>query len=552
MSTLDKTPVMLTASSGDAVSLREEIREKALSSLYYFCKVVLSNTDMVPHYHLSKCDEIQNTIWMKKRGFLWSRKTFKSTILQGYSLWRLIGGGYKKFDYSIPALDPRNKRHLWVGEAEDRPVAGVKTIKHHIQNNQILQWTFPDIIPNDVNKTMWRDDQIELPRTKHFDEGTIRAVGINKKMTGYHGDLFFFDDVIGHKASQSETEMKSAWDWIAACPGFINNQNEYEYVFAGTRWKFGTADIYGQFMEEQPFEDVIPGEPSGIKWFVHSALDEHGEPTFPERLSLIQLDQLRRDMKDYLFSCQFLNTPSTPENADFNGDNIGTYRVAEDKDGKRNLLIPLDGTPPVYLWQLNRSSFLDPSSGGKSAGCENAIVVLGTAADGRQFVLAVKLVNCGYRQIIEYWHDLNDQFVCHQNKYEAVGAQKTLEEFILEKRLYRTCSVCGKVHRKLIPIGVQPIGGRDKDDRIRLYLGPTVEEKRLYLGQNHVALRQQITAFPHFKLKDGIDSLAYAVHESRRPSNEEEMLEDKELIMGVTQPKTARTAGASRSYGGYL
>src|ERR1700722_19377495 len=203
---------MLTASSGDADALRGILRTKALASLYYFTKVVMGNADMVPHYHLAKCHDIQSTIWMKKRAFLWPRKTFKSTILQAYTLWRLCGGGYANFDetwYADPKRDPRNKRWLWVGEAEDRVVAGVKTIKHHIQNNQMLQWLFPEIIPPDINQTMWRDDQILLPRTRNFDEGTIRAVGINKKMTGYHGDGFFFDDVIGYTASQSDIVMKS-------------------------------------------------------------------------------------------------------------------------------------------------------------------------------------------------------------------------------------------------------------------------------------------------------------------------------------------------------
>jgi hypothetical protein len=204
----------------------------------------------------------------------------------------------------------------------------------------------------------------------------------------------------------------------------------------------------------------------------------------------------------------------------------------------------------VYLYQLNRSSFLDPSSGGKSAACENAIIVLGTAADGRQFILKAVLKNCGYRQIIEDWHNANDQFVCAKNNYEKVGAQKTIEEFILEKQLYKTCVICGKQHRKLIPNGVAPAGGKDKDDRIRAYLQPTVEEGRLYLGQGMAALRVQIISFPHYHLKDGIDATAYAVHESRRPSTDLELLDDRETQEAQTSPHPARV-NTDRAYGGY-
>jgi hypothetical protein len=214
--------------------------------------------------------------------------------------------------------------------------------------------------------------------------------------------------------------------------------------------------------------------------------------------------------------------------------------------------VPSDGTPPVFLYQLNRSTFLDPSSGGKSAACENAIIALGTAADGRQFVLKPILKNSGYRAIIEDWHNVNDQFICTMNKYEKAGAQKTIEEFILEKQLYKTCIICGKQHRKLIPVGVAPPGGRDKDDRIRLFLSTTVEEGRLYLGEGgqHVQLRTQMVSFPHYLLKDGADALAYAVHESRRPSTEEEMHDDFEKTAELTAPHLPRV-NSERSYGGY-
>jgi hypothetical protein len=544
---------MQLASQGDAADLRAELRGRALSSLYYFTKVVMDFQDLVPHYHLPKCGEIQNSIWMRKRGFLWPRKTFKSTILKSYVVWRLCGGGYAKVDYSgkDPKLDPRNKRWLFVGESEGRVVDAVKNIKWHILNNQMLRWLFPEIIPPTTNGIKWRDDEIELPRSRSYDEGTIRAVGIDKKFTGYHGDGFFFDDVIGLTAAESPTVMQRAWDWINVVPGFINDQNDFEYVFAGTRWKFGDADIYGQFMAEQPFDGSDPDNPTGVQFYVHSALDENGEPTFPERLSKIQLAQLEKDMKPYVFSCQFMNEPAMAEGADFQPAQLKQYDITQDEEGRWNTIVPTDGTPSVKLGQLARISFYDPSSGGKSAGCENAIATLGTAADGRHFVLNLWLKNCGYRAAIEQWHVLNDQFCCSRNMYEDVGAQKEIEEFIIDRKLYRACTMCGKVHRKLIPLPIKPLHGREKDDRIRLYLQPTVEEGRLYLHRTRgLVARTQILQFPHGRLKDGIDAIAYCVHESQRPSTETELQDAVEMYNAATAPKTQRVA-TTRQYGGY-
>jgi hypothetical protein len=550
---LDKSPIMITAMEGNAQDLRQLMLDKALQSLYYFNKVVLNFRALSESFHLQKCQEIQDTIWMQRRGFLWPRAHFKSTIItKGYSLWRLAGGGDLDFDYKVPTKDPRNRRVLFIGEADARVTAALENIKWHVLNNQMFRWLFPDLIPPDVGKTTWRNNEILLPRSSSFDEGTIKAIGIGAKITGYHGDIFVFDDPIGEEAAHSEAEMLKANEWFDSSPGFVNDQATVEVLFAGTRWKHGRADLYGRLMEDLPFEELPNGKARGIKWFTYSCFTDEGEPAFPERFTVAQLDDIRRQQKDYLFSCQYLNTPSTPAGADFPEQLIGTYRIAEGPTGKHNLIIPLDGTPPVFLYQLNRSSFLDPSSGGKSAACENAIIVLGTAADGRQFVLKPILKNCGYRQIIEDWHNANDQFICSAgNKYEKVGAQKTIEEFILEKQLYRTCVICNKQHRKLIPIGVTPAAGKDKDDRIRAYLQTTIEEKRLYLGQGHAALRQQIVSFPHFQLKDGVDALAYAVHESRRPSTEEELRDDNENTNAAVVPHAPRV-NSERQYGGYV
>lgn len=551
MSSLDTSPIMQLAAEGDASTLQAELRSRALSSLYYFAKVVMNNRDLSSSFHLPKCQELQESIWMKQRGLLWPRAHFKSTILKAYVLWRLVGGGWKHFDYNIPSLDPRNRRWLFVGESDDRVTSAIRNIKWHVENNQMLRWLFPQIIPADVNKTTWRDDAILLPRSMAFDEPAIRGIGVGTKVTGYHGDGFIFDDIIGEKAAKSEADMKAAKEWLDFWPGLVNDWSYVEQIFAGTRWKHDTADVYGALMDEQPFVvNETTGQPSGIKWFVYSALLENDEPAFPERFSKATLAQILTVQKDYKFSCQYLNTPSSPSGADFPPEQLRSYRI-EERNGKRDLIVPTDGSAPIRLSQLNRITFLDPSSGGKSAECENAIICLGTAADGRHFVLKAFLKNCGYRAIIEHWHQINDQFVCHSNYYEAVGAQKEIESFISLRQIFLKCTFCEKVHRKLMPIGIKPPGGTmNKDERIRLFLQPTVEENRLYLHEEMFSLRKQVTNFPHMKLKDGIDALAYAVNNARRPSTDEEILEDKEQLTLATALASPRV-NTDRQYGGY-
>ena len=73
--------ILEMAAEGKATELREGLRRRALGSLYYFSKVLCSYDKIVPHFHMPLCLDIQNSIDIRKRGYLWPRKHFKSTII---------------------------------------------------------------------------------------------------------------------------------------------------------------------------------------------------------------------------------------------------------------------------------------------------------------------------------------------------------------------------------------------------------------------------------------------------------------------------------------
>lgn len=559
----DQNPLFQTAASGNAENLAQDLRAKALSSLYFFTKVVCNFNALSPTFHFDRCQEIEDSIPDRKRGILWPRGHFKSTIIKSYILWRVVGGGWSLahpeepgFDYAVPSRDPRNIRFFMCGESDTRVVSALRNIKWHLTSNTMLRWLFPEICPPDINKTLWRDDAITLPRTLDYDEPTIRAVGVGTKVTGYHGDIFLFDDLIGDLAAASEATMGRANDYIEYVPGLANDPEQVEWLFGGTRWKYGKADTYGKLMDEVPFWRDAEGLPHGIKWFVYSALKEDGQPAFPERFSLATLKDLHSHLKDYKYSCQYLNTPATAEGGDFPDNLVKTFY------GEDTFLVPTDGTPKCELKDLLRISFYDLSSGGASAQCENAIVILGTHSDGRRFVLDAFLRNCGYRAALEAWYRLNDQYQCYQNYYENKGAQKEIEEL---DALVRTngCELCrqkekedptykAKPHRPLRMQGYGHEGfGGNKEDRVRHYLQGTVEEGRLYINAKLRPLRNQVVGFPHFHLKDGADATASAVHLSRSPMSETEIktLEVEKEKRAV--PPEARVH-TDRCYGGYV
>lgn len=560
----DTSVVFQTASTGRAEDLQLELKTRALSSLYYFCKVVLNFNALSPQFHYDRCKEIEDSIRCRKRGILWPRGHFKSTIIKAYILWRLVGGGWKlahpdlpDFDYQVSSLDPRNQRIFLCGESDTRVINALRNIKWHLTSNTMFRWLFPEVCWKDTNEApLWRDDAITLPRTMDYDEPTIRAVGVGTKVTGYHGDIFLFDDLIGEHAAGSEAVMEKANTYVEYSVGLANDPEVVEWLLAGTRWKFGKADTYGKLMDELPYWEDVEGAPHGIKWFIYAAITEEGTPIFPERFTLKTLQDLNGILKDYKFSCQYLNTPATAEGGDFPDALVKSFY------GEGTRIKPTDGTEEVDINQLLRISFYDLSSGGASARCENAIVVLGTHSDGRRFVLDAFLKNCGYRAALEAWYKLNDQYICYQNWYENKGAQKEIEEFDILVR-HNGCELCRvqqakQPESKILPhrkLRMQGYGHKDfggnKEDRIRLYMQATVEEGRLYINVKLRALRNQVVGFPHFHLKDGADALATAIHLSRAPMSQDDETSDSITEELKQEPPEARVH-TDRCYGGYV
>lgn len=557
MGNLDNSEIMTLAQEGRADDLLELLRNKCLATeggLYYFSKVVLGYKEFVPNYHLSLSNKVQSTMKARRRGFLRPRGHFKSTLCaKSYPLWRLCGGGWE-----IGRPDPRNLRFLIAGESDTVAQKDLRDPSWHIQNNQLLQALFPQIIPPDFNKVVWRNDEIEINRPSSFDEPTIKTVGVGAKCTGFHFDCIIYDDIIGEKAAKSEAVMNEALEWFLYASGLANDPATVEELMIGTRWKHGRADLYGYIMEELVHNDEQGERASGFEWDVEGCRDEEGNPYFYQRFTNEILADILKRQKIYKFSCQYENNPVAPEGSQFREEQVKTFKISNDENGKRNMIVPNDGTPPVKLTYLARLSFYDPSSGGKSAKCEGAIVVLGCASDGRKFALKVWSANAGFRPTVEKWFELNDQFMTWPNMFEAVGAHKEVASIVLLRQAEPYCLVCEKAgrgnrkHRRLAPVGITPPGGTaSKDDRILTFSQADIEDGLVYLHEDDTQTLRQIVQFPHGDLVDRFDALAYAIHYAKRPYSVEELEAEEHDKKQREQTRMQRT---SQTYdvGGYI
>ena len=568
-----------TATSDQAHLLRAKLRRKflgpQLGSFYVFCKAVMGYKDLTEGFHLPLCNHIQSSLQDLKRGYLEPRGSFKSTIVgKSYWAWRLLGGGSEHIEEILShedndALlafydankdkDPRNHRILILSEAQDIANKDLKDVKWKIEHDQQFQWLFPEIIPESITKTVWNAGEILLPRSQSFDESTVTALGLESAGTGFHYTIIIYDDLSGEKAAKSEPLMQAGKDRITAAPGLLVDPRKSEELFIATRWKHGTADVPGWMMKEMPYGTTESGRPIGFKWHVRAAIEENEETgekraTFPEKYPLEVLADLLQREKEYLFNCNYMNRPSSPEGSDFNPKLYKEFEVQESSPGVLDLIVPLDGTPSVRLRHLYRVGFYDPSSGGKTAKCEGAIALGGMAADRRVFVFRVWGKNSGYDEALEQFFYYNDSYVLHRRLYEAVGAQKEVENTVAMKRQIQTlngsCPKCNKKHRNFQIEPFNP-GTQNKEERIRAFLGPTYEQGRLYVRKGEFEFKRQVEDFPHGDLIDRLDAASSMVKHLRAPLSADEIESLQTEMEDVHIPKEPRTF-TTQNYGGYV
>jgi len=543
---MSPTSVLELAKTGAAEDLKSEMRAQADSSLYYFAKVILGYDRLVDYLHLPFCEHLQGTQDTRKRGYLYPRGHFKSTIFKAYILWRVTKN--------------LNLRVLGVGEADKIACKNLRDIKWHILNNEIFRWLYPEVIPEDINKTKWTDNEILLPRKRSFDESTITMVGVGAKHTGFHYDLVGYDDPIGFVAAQSSPEMESCIEWFKMAPGLLHDPEASEEIIFGTRWKYGDQDLYGWIMENMPYKLTSNKKHSGFVWHVYSAeakIDGR-ETLFPDRFSSETLDQIRQREGDYKYSCNYLNNPIPDLSGSLSVSKLKRYTI----DDKGTKLTPTDSSPPVSLRELHRVCIYDPSGGGAFAKSKDALAAVGMASDGRIFILALWEENAGFSRAIHRWQIMNDSFRFHTNKYEAVGAYKSIGDIIQAMRLQTSCVVCSTpekplTHRPLVAEDWRPEGGNrgsSKEDRIRVFIQTALEEGRIYLqvgGRMVPDLINQIASLGVNAKVDLLDATATGIHHLHRPDSFEDIEIEKYDTVVRQQQQTSRI-DTEFNFGGYV
>jgi phage terminase large subunit-like protein len=409
------------ASDRDAAA----VRRLAEDDLFFLLTVVLGRPDASRPWVYDRCREFEAN--PDGRLTLLAREHYKSTMIT--------------FAGTIQAI--LKNPNVTVGIfSHTRPIAKgfLAQIKRELEGNETLKALFPDILWENPDKESPRwsmDDGIVVKRTSNPKESTVEAWGlVDGQPTSKHFGLMVYDDVVTRESVNTPDQIAAttqAWE-LSLNLGTDGGRKRY----VGTRYH--QNDTWATMMKR------------GVPVVQHAATDDGTAAGNPVLISRESLDEKRKLMGNYVFSCQMLLNPVAEGSMGFRQDWL-CYWIHQPKRDMMNVYVTVD-----------------PSSGKKKgSGDYTVILVHGLGGDGNYYLLdgVRDRMNLTQRalelmRLVRKWSPV-------AVGYEEYGMQADIEHLrtVMDQQSYRF---------NLIPLG----GKLSKSDRI-LALVPIYESGRMWI-----------------------------------------------------------------------
>jgi predicted phage terminase large subunit-like protein len=351
-------------------------------------------------------------------------------------------------------------------------------IRGLFDTNKLFQSLFPKILP--TKRCRWTEEVAEINRERSFPEGTFECCGVGTKMEGRHYNLIIEDDTVAPDESDtreeitqpSQEDIVSAIGWHKKTTALLVPKGRRIRVVVTTRW--ADEDLVWHIRKNE----------TGYKFFDMPALNAAGEPNFSMFYSKEKLEEIKQQIGMYMFSCMYLNRPLDPSQRAFRSETFHRVKPHE---------IPSEGRVTVAV---------DPAISEKSDACDSAItVVLHHRAGGNvpnQYWLKAVLKRMPPHELVNTAIDLAIEYSAKSIIVETVAFQKALKYSFRDR---------------MAELGVQfnlvEFVSRIKKE-LRIYaLQPLFENGRIFFVEGlDPRIENQLKAFPHGRLVDGIDSFS--------------------------------------------
>lgn len=324
---------------------------------------------------------------------------------------------------------------------------------------------------------VWNTEALIVRRKTIPKEATIEALPLHKGV-GKHFSLLVYDDVVTpDSVTTPDMIKKTTENWqLSLNIGASGGRRR----MIGTRYHYN--DTYATVIKQgSAIPRIYPATNDGTF---------EGTPVF---LAREQLNDKRRDMGPYVFSCQMLQDPAADSTMGFRAEWFRTHH---------NESLPLD--------KMNRYILVDPAGEKKKGSDYTTMWVIGLSEDGNVYVLD------GVHDRLNLGERTKRLFILHRKYrpnltgYEKYGMQADVEhiEEVMQREAYT------------FPV-VQLGGNMPKFDRIRR-LVPKFEQGRIIFpyrllyadieGRTHDLtqefLEDEYLAFPVCAHDDMLDCLA--------------------------------------------
>lgn len=496
--------------------------------MYYAIKVGMQRRRLSESLHLPICTSLEKEFL--KDVYELPRDHFKSTICsEGLPIWWSLPfsskdeDAFSKLGYSDLYIQYMHRVHnplhrtLLVSENITNASKLGKRIRYHFESNAIFRAAFYDILPTAGES--WTTQSLHVNRAPFggasHGEGNFDFIGVGGALQSRHYDSIIEDDIVGRKAIESQSVMDDTIEYHKLLVGAFDSQDaehENSELIVGNRWGFNDLNSY--LREHEEWFNICSHSSLGGCCDLHPA----NTPIFPEEFSFEKLMRFKQRLGAYHFSCQFLNNPISPEDADFKTEYLGYYTLVRQSDGRAALHFEVkDGIvrKDLPLGHLNISMAIDPThSGNAGAGrCRHAIVVLGKFYDERTqqdnyILLESWAQSCSLSHFVDKIYEIASRWKLRKFGVETSAGQVYLKFHLDQKNL-----VAGN-KLTIVPLRgeVEAPDGTittKKAWRIRNVLSPLFENGQFFVQRKMQDFISEYQTFPRGKFVDQLDALAY-------------------------------------------
>ena len=507
------------------------LRLNGLGSLYYFIKINLKRRRLTDALHMPICRSLERR--HIKDVYEISRDHFKSTICgEGLPMWRALPVSnqdedeFTSYGYSpefvrwMHEVHNPDARNLLVSENITNAAKLGKKIRGHFESNAIFRASYPEILPD--TSCTWTDYSLHIKRPNKsgtHGEGTFDFLGVGSAVQSRHyNGILIEDDLVGRKAIESQSIMDKTIEYHKLLVGVFENEDavfENDELVVGNRWAYHDLNTY--IKENEPWFTFVNHSALGGCCDIHPP----DQPIFPEEFSFEKLMRLKERLGAYHFSCQFLNNPSSPEDADFRKEWLNYYTLGVDANSYPVIVCDAKNGKVFKdrrLAEMSIAMTVDPRhSGNDTAGrCRHAIVVLGSLIikEGEKerqhfFLLDEWAQGTNYDTFYNKIYQMAKKWKIRRVGFESVAAQKYAIHHIQTMNKYQDWPISivelkGEVEA---PDGTM---SRKKEWRIRNVLAPVFESERFWVQRCHQDFIGEYTTFPKGRFCDLLDAMAYA------------------------------------------